>query len=104
MYKVTNISNSMINLFTINLKPLETHNFKDNEYTEAIDKKVSLLSRNNIVKVLYLEDKKKVEEKPIQYIDKPDVIDNKEEKPIVEDIKVKKSTTKKKSIKKKETK
>lgn len=104
MYKVTNIGNSMINLFKINLKPLETHNFKDNEYTEAIDKKVSLLSRNNIVKVLYLEDKKKVEEKPIQYIDKPDVIDNKEEKPIVEDIKVKESTTKKKSIKKKETK
>lgn len=104
MYKVTNIGNSMINLFTINLKPLETHNFKDNEYTEAIDKKVSLLSRNNIVKVLYLEDKRKVEEKPIQYIDKPDVIDNKEEKPIVEDNKVKKSTTKKKSIKKKETK
>ena len=104
MYKVTNIGNSMINLFTINLKPLETHNFKDNEYTEAIDKKVSLLSRNNIVKVVYLEDKKKVEEKPIQYIDKPDVIDNKEEKPIVEDIKVKKSTTKKKTIKKKETK
>ena len=87
MYKVTNIGNSMINLFTINLKPLETHNFKDNEYTEAIDKKVSLLSRNNIVKVIYQEDIKEVEEKPI-----------------VEDIKVKKSTTKKKSIKKKETK
>ena len=87
MYKVTNIGNSMINLFTINLKPLETHNFKDNEYTEAIDKKVSLLSRNNIVRVIYQEDIKEVEEKPI-----------------VEDIKVKKSTTKKKSIKKKETK
>lgn len=104
MYKVTNISNSMINLFTINLKPLETHNFKDNEYTEAIDKKVSLLSRNNIVKVIYQEDIKEVEEKPIQYIDEIDVIDNEEEKPIVEDIKVRKSTTKKKSIKKKETK
>lgn len=104
MYKVTNISNSMINLFTINLKPLETHNFKDNEYTEAIDKKVSLLSRNNIIKVIYQEDIKEVEEKPIQFIDEIDVIDNEEEKPIVEDIKVKKSTTKKKSIKKKETK
>lgn len=104
MYKVTNIGNSMINLFTINLKPLETHNFKDNEYTEAIDKKVSLLSRNNIIKVIYQEDIKEVEEKPIQFIDEIDVIDNEEEKPIVEDIKVKKSTTKKKSIKKKETK
>ena len=104
MYKVTNISNSMINLFTINLKPLETHNFKDNEYTEAIDKKVSLLSRNNIVRVIYQEDIKEVEEKPIQFTDEIDVIDNEEEKPIVEDIKVKKSTTKKKSIKKKETK
>lgn len=104
MYKVTNISNSMINLFTINLKPLETHNFKDNEYTEAIDKKVSLLSRNNIVRVIYQEDIKEVEEKPIQFTDETDVIDNEEEKPIVEDIKVKKSTTKKKSIKKKETK
>lgn len=104
MYKVTNISNSMINLFTINLKPLETHNFKDNEYTEAIDKKVSLLSRNNIVRVIYQEDIKEVEEKPIQFTDEIDVIDNEEEKPIVEDVKVKKSTTKKKSIKKKETK
>lgn len=104
MYKVTNISNSMINLFTINLKPLETHNFKDNEYTEAIDKKVSLLSRNNIVKVIYQEDIKEVEEKPIQFINEIDVIDNEEEKPIVEDDKVKKSTTKKKPIKKKETK
>lgn len=104
MYKVTNIGNSMINLFTINLKPLETHNFKDNEYTEAIDKKVSLLSRNNIVRVIYQEDIKEVEEKPIQFTDETDVIDNEEEKPIVEDIKVKKSTTKKKSIKKKETK
>lgn len=87
MYKVTNISDSMINLFTINLKPLETHNFKDNEYTEAIDKKVGLLSRNNIIKVIYQQDIKEVEEKPI-----------------VEDVEVKKSTTKKKSIKKKETK
>lgn len=103
MYKVTNISDSMINLFTINLKPLETHNFKDNEYTEAIDKKVSLLSRNNIIKVIYQQDIKEVEEKPIQSIDEIDVIDNKEEKPIVEDVEVKKSTTKKKSIKKKET-